>query len=55
MPDDILKRLDSYNCYCEDPESRQMRKDAAETIRKQAAELEALRLALKLKATHDHA
>lgn len=31
---DILHRLDSYNAYCENADSMQLRKDAAEEIRR---------------------
>lgn len=44
MPD-ILERLESHNCYCEDSDSRQLRKDAAAEIRElrhKAQQLEAL-------------
>lgn len=44
MPD-ILERLESHNVYCEDCDTKQLRKDAAEEIRaqrRQIAELEAL-------------
>lgn len=30
---DILERLESHNVYCEDCDSKQLRKDAAEEIR----------------------
>lgn len=42
---DILDRLESHNCYCEDSDSRQLRKDAAAEIRElrhKAQQLEAL-------------
>lgn len=32
--DDILRRLESANEYCESSEARQLRKDAAEEIRR---------------------
>ena len=44
MPD-ILDRLESHNVYCEDCDSKQLRKDAAEEIRQlrhKTQQLEAL-------------
>ena len=38
MPD-ILNRLESFNEYCESSEARQLRKDAAEAIRRLMQEL----------------
>lgn len=38
--DDILQRLESANEYCESSEARQLRKDAAEEIRKLRSALE---------------
>lgn len=40
--DDILQRLESANEYCESSEARQLRKDAAEKIRKLTDALESL-------------
>ena len=45
MDNDILDRLEAHNVYCEDCDSKQLRKDSAEEIRslrRQVAELEAL-------------
>lgn len=42
---DIVNRLESHNAYCEDRDSVQLRKDAAEeirTIRRQLEELQRL-------------
>ena len=36
---DILNRLDSFNEYCETSEAKQLRKDAAEHIRRLNGEL----------------
>lgn len=43
--DDILHRLESHNVYCEDCDTKQLRKDSAEEIRalrRQVSELESL-------------
>ena len=43
--DDLLNRLDTFNCYAEDSDAKQLRKDAADEIRalrRQVSELEAL-------------
>lgn len=39
---DIIDRLERANEYCESAESRQLRKDAADTIRKLSSALETL-------------
>lgn len=43
--DDLLNRLDTFNCYAEDSDAKQLRRDAADEIRQlrqQVSELEAL-------------
>lgn len=43
--DDILQRLEAHNEFCESAEARQIRKDAAEEIRKLRAALAKLNAA----------
>jgi hypothetical protein len=41
--EDIVNRLESANEFCESMEARQLRKDAAEEIRRLRREVEALK------------
>lgn len=45
---DIVNRLESHNAYCEDRDSVQLRKDAAEEIRQIRHQLEELQRVVNL-------
>lgn len=52
--DDILHRLEVANEYCESSESRQLRKDAAEEIRRMRSKLAELQDAVDILGRRKH-